>query len=185
MTVYLVHGWRSRGEYMDRLAIGLRGKGYAARVIKYGQTFWRGETEQASFDAVVQLTKAVRKGDVVIGHSNGCNVTHDALRVGLIAETCIFLSPALDESISSIDYMPTLRRVHVWFTKKDWAVWLAKFVPSSDWGAMGRYGYQGNDERFINRDWSQKIGGHSHWFDEHLPQEIDAQLKGDGYVDTL
>ncbi len=185
MTIYLVHGWRSRGEYMDQLAIGLRARGYAVRVIKYGRTFWRGETEQRSFDAVVQLVKVAKRGDVVIGHSNGCNIIHDASRVGLKAESCIFLSPALDEDIDSRDYPATFRRIHVWHTKRDWAVWFGRFLPNSDWGQMGRVGYQGNDERFVNRDWTNTIGGHSEWFDEHLPQEIDATLKGDGYEKNL
>lgn len=176
MTAYFVHGWRSRGDSMDRLMIECRALGLESMPIKYGRTFWRGQTEQKSFHAVVQLTKVVKPGDVVVGHSNAGNVIHDALRAGMQARMGILLSPALDADIDTSDYRATLEEMHVWYTSKDWAVRFARFVPHSDWGDMGAKGYIGDDERFTNTDYTSMIGGHCGWFSSNRIRNIAKHI---------
>lgn len=183
MTIYLVHGWWTRGESMDRLGLSLRSRGYRVRYLRYGKVFWRWRLIQRIFDALTGFLahhSDWQDGDVIVAHSNGCNIAHKAMRLGLAPSQCVFLSPALDECIHTDDYSPDVGKVHVWYTRRDFAVWLARFVLNSDWGAMGRYGYRGSDPRFCNHDWTHIISGHSGWFRnvDALAQDIHQQLNG-------
>lgn len=181
MTVFLIHGWWTRGEKLEKLGHALRARGHNVRLLRYGKHFWRWKLNKAVFEALSALLSHHsdwQSGDVIVAHSNGCNVAHKAMRLGLVPSQCIFLSPALDEDIATDDYAPEVGPIHVWHTSREWATWFAKWVPSSEWGAMGKFGYQGSDPRFFNRDWAPTIRSHSGWFKniERLAQDIHQQV---------
>lgn len=167
-TFWLIHGWRTRGRNMERLAAELRALGFKVRVIRYGRHFWRWHLLQGMFNALVALIgnrSKFQDGDVIVGHSNGANLSHKAMRLGLKPGMCIWLSPALDECLDTDDYADEISRIEVWHTKSDWAVRFAKLVWASDWGAAGAHGYQGSNPIIHNRDMTRTIRGHSGWFD--------------------
>lgn len=181
MTVWLIHGWWTRGEKLEKLGHSLRARGYTVRLLRYGKHFWRWKLNKAVFDAlsaVLSHHSDWQDGDVIVAHSNGANIAHKAMRLGLQPSQCIWLSPALDEDIATDDYGPGVGPIHVWHTTREWATWFAKWVPSSEWGAMGKYGYQGADPRFINRNWAPQIRSHSGWFKDvdRLASDIHEEL---------
>jgi hypothetical protein len=98
---------------------------------------------------IAEAIKSIaRKGDIGIGHSNGCAILAEAARRGAPFRGLVLIHPALDD-----DYLiaPQVEFVHVYHSEKDQAVWFAKLLRfNHPWGAMGRVGYTGSDSRYKN-----------------------------------
>jgi hypothetical protein len=98
---------------------------------------------------IAEAIKSIaRKGDIGIGHSNGCAILAEAARRGAPFKGLVLIHPALDD-----DYLiaPQVEFVHVYHSEKDQAVWFAKLLRfNHPWGAMGRVGYTGSDSRYKN-----------------------------------
>lgn len=137
----LVHGWRVRDPMrtIGRLIGPLAALGYSPLLLRYGYTLTPASTRHHTRKAAKNWAPRTTPGDVVIGHSNGCNLawelSHDADNR---ADAMVWINPALDP-----DCIPgrSVSRLLVLYNQADWAVGLASFLPFSIWGEMGRRGY--------------------------------------------
>lgn len=159
--IYLIHGFNvaNRGlETTDRLKEYIPG----AVDLDYG---WTGRVGvRVCNDKLAQIiAKMAEPNSIAIGHSNGCDIIHRATHHGAKFEKVIYLNPALDNDLTPGDYV---KWCHVWHSPSDGAVWLAKWIPFSSWGDMGKVGYQGSDPRMINHNIEEYIedAGHSDLF---------------------
>ncbi len=102
------------------------------------------------------LAKIIQPGDLLIGHSDGCNLIdkacHELSSLGPESVHCVYFNPALDRdtALSRI-----VSKCLVFFTKSDETVWLSKWLPFHAWGEMGRKGYKPSepsldDDRYEN-----------------------------------
>jgi hypothetical protein len=107
-----------------------------------------------------------------IGHSNGCAIIVNALRQGAKFTRIILVNPAL--KVDTV-FPPGDYEVLVISTENDRATKAARFfdgmpvlgwfVPDA-WGAMGTYGYKGNDPRIRNLFLTAVLEDHSDVWDE-------------------
>ena len=125
-------------------------------------------------DRIVEMTKLIGRPCVGIGHSNGCNILDLAAHKGANFSRLIYFSPALNRSTK---LAPQVKRCDVFHTASDLPTKLATFIPFSRWGRMGAKGYKGRDARYVNRDCSQMIKGHSGWFTEQGLKITEGYLK--------
>lgn len=109
-----------------------------------------------------KIANNINTGDYIIAHSNGCDITRIMLEMGVRPAGVVLLQPALDENteFADGDYW-----INVFFNEEDKATLMAKYFLwfNHPYGAMGRYGYQGNDTRVRNFDTLDLSGegGHS------------------------
>lgn len=175
MRFVLVHGFNVRdgGERsIDQLAGPLRDAGHEVDTDEadygyfglLGVRFFRGKRRQR---VIERLVGAFEKADCIITHSNGANFTqqaaaHMTMSSGLHV---VHLSPALN---MDTEPAPAIERQLVYHTMRDGWVRISRILPWHPWGAMGAYGYQGDDPRVRNRA-RPDVRGHSDWFrDEHV-----------------
>jgi hypothetical protein len=102
--------------------------------------------------------------EVVIGHSNGCALIHQALwhaeEFGCKGVRAVYISPALDRDAP---LSPCVTRADVLTTVHDKAVRLAALLPFHAWGSMGAKGPAGYEQRYIHHP-CPEVKGHSAWF---------------------
>lgn len=101
-----------------------------------------------------RLASIIQPGDLLIGHSNGCDLIdranwHLASMDKAPAVACIYLNPALDRDAP---LAPQVLGAWVMHTPSDRIVGIARRLLGSSWGSMGRDGYQGDshDGRYVN-----------------------------------
>jgi hypothetical protein len=165
VTVHLVHGYNiSDGgtNTTDKLIPYLAKAGYDTREHNYQFVNLTGLLQVRFCNgSVSEIVRAwTRDGDIGIGHSNGCAILAQAAAKGAPFHGLVFIHPALNE-----DYVvaPHVRWIHVYHSRKDWAVWFSKLLRfRHPWGAMGRVGFTGSDPRYTNIDISPY--GHSEIF---------------------
>lgn len=162
--VHIIHGIHQSegGTSTPALVIpNLEDKGYDIKVHNYGYVYalttrWR-NPERAAV-----ISRQICPGDIIIAHSNGCDITRLMLNAGIAPRGVIFLQPALD--VDTI-FPEGNYWINVFYNEQDKAVFLAKWFLwfHHPYGAMGRYGYQGNDLRVKNYDTLRLfgMGGHS------------------------
>jgi pimeloyl-ACP methyl ester carboxylesterase len=163
-TAHLLHGFNvadGGAGSIDRLKPYLEAGGYRVRDHDYGHFLFR----QVRFEngAVAEkVAAAVKKGDVGVGHSNGCAILMRAAALGAPFRGLVFINPALDEDCVAADHV---RFVHVYFNDGDYAVWFSRLLRfNHPWGAMGRVGFKGTDPRYVNIDCAPDVQGHSDIF---------------------
>lgn len=171
--IVLVHGWNVSDAGMnsvDRLAPALESLGYEVDTDEadYGFLTW----QMFSFIArvairpfvVQRLARAFKNADVIVTHSNGANFAHRALKqmpADSRPRLLIHFSPALNRKTRR----PRLvNRMVVFYTRSDWAVKLATFIPFHPWGRMGSHGPLLGDLHTVGYDHSDQTRGHSGWF---------------------
>lgn len=104
-----------------------------------------------------QLAELIRPDDLLIGHSDGCNLIdlacHELSSLGDESVNCVYFNPALDRdtALSRI-----VRKCLVFHTLSDRVVWISRFLLLHPWGQMGRKGYKAkrkelHDPRYRNR----------------------------------
>lgn len=109
-----------------------------------------------------KIAQLIDPGDKIIAHSNGCLITLLMLRMGIAPSTIALLQPALD-----VDTVFPLGnyKINVFYNNQDKATLLARWLLwfHHPYGAMGRYGHEGEDERITNYDTLKiaNVGGHS------------------------
>ena len=132
-------------------------------------------------NAINRIANALKDTDLVICHSNGANYCMKAL-----AKICnkkikvVFLSPALNRKHS---FNESFKKCLVMHTIDDRTVSLAKYMPFSSWGDMGKVGAKTDDYRVKNMTHDGIIKHHSDWFlDENIQRvvnTIEAFQKGE------
>lgn len=100
-----------------------------------------------------KLASLIRPGDVLIGHSDGCNLINMACwelasmdRKPKVA--CVYLNPALDKDTP---LAPQVQSALVMHSKSDRVVWISRFLAFHRWGEMGRVGYCEDQSRIDKR----------------------------------
>lgn len=148
----LVHGWNV-GDQGQGTTGGLRPHleraGY--QVFEYN-TGWRflsgirfGHERRAK-----RLARMIQPGDLLIGHSDGCNIINRACwHLAASGEhkpaAVVYLNPALDRDTQ---LAPQVQGALVFHTRSDNVLWLAQKLPLHPWGGMGRYGYRENNPTY-------------------------------------
>lgn len=136
-------------------------------------------------------SRSFGKEAFAVGHSNGCAIIVQAMRQGAKFKSVLLINPALNVNC---EFPPGDYTVTVIHTKHDSAVRAARFfdalpvleflVPDI-WGAMGAIGYQGEDPRIENLDWSDLLKGHSHIFDPEIMDVVGTILAMNLYVEAV
>jgi hypothetical protein len=96
-----------------------------------------------------KLLSICKSEDTIYAHSNGCAIVARALKIGLKVKNIVFIHPALDvddERLLTKNY----KKLVVFYSHKDTATWLAKWLPFHNWGAMGTYGCKLDNKRIVN-----------------------------------
>ncbi len=180
-TVFIVHGYNVRDpRRLFRLASFFEAEGVPVIRVDYGWTGFLLGLLRVRFITpreAIRLVDEVRPGDIGLGHSNGCAVLHKACELGAPFERLIYLNPALRSD--SIPENPYLQRMYALATPDDMAVlageWLRRLSPlrlfgkQTPWGAMGRWGYTGDDPR-----------GRTVWLHRALGLRPDAKVGHSG-----
>jgi len=166
--VILVHGFNVRDNgkgTTDGLRIYFESEGF--EVIEF-DTGWRGlaGVRLGNKRRARKLAKMAQSGDVLIGHSDGCNLINMACwnlfdDDDVLPACVVYLNPALNNSTC---LAPGVEGALVFHTPSDWVVSIARFLPFHPWGNMGNTGYQGEDTRYMNCAYEHlgiKSPGHS------------------------
>ena len=90
-----------------------------------------------------RLARSILPGDLLIGHSNGCDLIdranwYLACMAAPPAVACMYLNAALDRDAP---LAPQVLSTWVFHTQSDRVVGLARRLIGSRWGSMGRDGY--------------------------------------------
>lgn len=126
-----------------------------------------------------------------IGHSNGCAIIIHAIRQGAKFKSVLLINPALNIDLV---FPPGDYTVTVVHTRHDSAVKAARFFDGLPligalfpdiWGAMGAYGYTGDDPRVLNLDYTELSKDHSHIFEEEVMSVVGNQLAAQLYPEAL
>lgn len=157
--VILVHGYNVRDDgagTTGRMAKPLRAKG-VSEVIEFNPG-WRGliKVRVSNQRRAQQLANLIQQGDLLIGHSDGCNLIdkacHELTSFHPGKVNCVYFNPALDRDTA---LSPIVSKCLVFHTESDKVVWISKHLPFHPWGAMGRRGYKAerdtlHDDRYLN-----------------------------------
>ena len=132
-------------------------------LIKTNYLYWIGNT-------IDRITNALKDADLIICHSNGANYCMKALRRYCNKKAkIVFMSPALNKHHA---FNESFDKCLVMHTKDDRIVSLAKYLPFSSWGIMGKVGATTTDPRVSNIDHTGTIKKHSDWFIEKHRQAV-------------
>lgn len=141
------------------------------------------------------LAPLLKDGDDVITYSNGAAVVRRALlQTDAVIDTWVIIGGALPRDF---EVPPNVRRVIVLYSDDDIAVLLGllwtwinpvSWFLGHDWGALGRYGYTGDDPRVEN--WRGRQGRrHLGWFDRdsvtYWGPRIARGIRGESIAQTV
>lgn len=165
-VVILIHGYNvdNYEETVGKLRKPFEALGYYVEFLNYGYEPVTWKITKRNPDIAKRLADRVgywQNKDFtvdIVGHSNGCAITHLATeKHGIKVNVCVAINPALtaDKNPSS-----NAELVQVWHNKGDKAVvlgkWLSWLIPwarnARPWGQQGKIGYQGKDKNVINFD---------------------------------
>lgn len=148
-TIHLVHGFNVRDNgkgTTDTLRPYFEALKYTVIEHDFGYRFLLG-VRFGNAKRARELAGKLKPGDILVGHSDGCNIITQALRHRCKEHgsgesyQCIFFNPALNRNTMQAD---NVCKVLVFCTPTDRVVWLAKFSQiNRPWGQMGRLGYRG------------------------------------------
>lgn len=158
---HIVHGFNVDDAGMsttDVLMLPLATLGYEPVQHDYG---WQGPIGTLLFNRSIAegIVPHVSKGDIGVGHSNGCAILSRVVEKGAQLDGLVFINPALDNDWTPPEHVKWVRVYH---STNDKAVQIAKYIPFVRWGDMGRVGYTGKDTRVQNIDISPYT--HSEFF---------------------
>ena len=129
-------------------------------LLRANYLYWIGDT-------IDRITNTLKDADLVICHSNGANYCMKALRKYCNKDIkIVFMSPALNRSHA---FNESFKECLVMHSEDDRVVSLAKYIPFSSWGDMGKVGAYTDDYRVKNMSHKGIIKHHSDWFiDKHI-----------------
>jgi len=165
--VILVHGFNvsdgGRGT-TGKLARKMESDGFEVHEFSTG---WRGlvGVRVSNKRRAQQLAARVKPGDILIGHSDGCNLIDQALHelssLHPSKVSTVYFNPALDRDTA---LAPIVTKCLVFHTESDKVVWISKWLAFHPWGEMGMKGYKAtkpclHDSRYENISY-ESIGHH-------------------------
>lgn len=154
MRVHLIHGIHTAGAGpISQFAPLLRARGFKVVDPDYG---WIAGLETRIVNPIIRgaIFPYIEPGDICIGHSNGCAIIYDLMKIGAPIQGAVFINAALEREIV---LPPAVRWLDVHFNKDDditIAAQIAEKLHLVDpvWGEMGHAGYLGTDKRIANFD---------------------------------
>ena len=112
-----------------------------------------------------------KPGDIWLSHSGGSYLEYLAMKdYGCEPSLVVWLSPAIRSNIS-LEFC-RFEHLHVYSNCLDKVIFLASLLPGHPYGAMGRRGYTGLDERIENHRY---MIDDETWLD-HCPWTVDGPL---------
>lgn len=160
--IHLIHGINTKDPYSNigKLEQPLLDAGYETNVYSYGKVrFWQARFKNK--DIATKLSTIIYPDDVLIGHSNGCEIIRRILDDGTKCKGVILINPALNRDTV---FGPGCDFIHVYHNHGDWVVALSRLLLLHPWGDMGRGGYTGTDQRVRNFNTAPLVKGHSEPF---------------------
>lgn len=162
--VYLIHGFNIKDDGAATTGTVkqlLQNHGYKVVEIHYG-FFHRMRVRLCNKGLAHAISSLVEPGSTCIAHSNGASIAFLATQYGAEWKNLTLVNPALNKNLKFPDQ---LENIQVWYAPHDKWTGLAKFIPNSIWGAMGRVGYKGElDNRVVQYDQEAILG---RFEDEH------------------
>lgn len=147
--IYLVHGFNVKdgGEgTLGALRPVLEGLGYEVVMVRYGWVF-RLRVRLCNSRLARVIGSMAEQRSIAIGHSNGCELIHEALSYGAPFKKVLYFNPALD---NDVDMSPQVDQFYVFYSDSDSATKWAKYIPFDPWGNMGNVGYKGTSTNVTN-----------------------------------
>jgi alpha-beta hydrolase superfamily lysophospholipase len=144
--IILVHGIHaSEGKSnVRKLVPPLQQAGFDTVVFEYG--FIRFFMARFLNDSLAKRLKSIAlPGDIIVAHSNGCDITHRAANSGADFGGVVFINPALDP-----DRTTRAPWADIYYNAGDHITWFAKLLPFHSWGEMGSIGYTGRAANHTN-----------------------------------
>jgi len=114
-----------------------------------------------------KIAPLIEPGDKIISHSNAGDITRIMLDMGILPSGIVLLQPALDTDtvFAEGEYW-----INIFYNEHDKATLFARMFLwfNHPYGAMGRYGYKGNDLRIKNYNTLAMfgVGGHSKCYEQ-------------------
>ena len=162
--VYLIHGFNVKDEgatTTGTIADLLVNKGFNVTQIHYGY-FFRLRVRLCNKGIAHTMAHLIEPGSTCIAHSNGASIAYLALQYGAQWKNLTLINPALD---NTLEFPEQLENIQVWYSPHDKWTGLAKYIPNSIWGNMGRVGYKGSlDDRLVQYNQEKILG---RFEDEH------------------
>jgi len=167
--VILVHGFNVKdggAGTTGRVAAKLREDPRIGEVVEFS-TGWRFllRVRISNNRRAQQLAALAKPDDILIGHSDGCNLIdkamHELASLHKAKVNCVYINPALDRdtALSAI-----VSKCLVFHTDSDMIVWISRFLIAHPWGEMGMKGYRAvkqclHDKRYQNISY-EALGHH-------------------------
>jgi len=173
-----VHGFNvsDRGEgSTDMLAPVLRKSGFNIYEADYGHLDLFG-VRHCNKHIAHMIARLAPKGAIGIGHSNGCAILQEVSNMDFNQFSgMVLINPALD---TRARFGKNLDFIHVYSTPSDYTVQLSAALVKHPWGAMGRKGYLGSDQRVQN--YYLPYAGHMGLFenfDDEYAREMSNRIR--------
>ena len=146
--VVLVHGiFAKEGQSnMRTLITPFAAAGFRVEMFEYGFTGVLGALVRNG-EYAKRLARCIEPGDVLVGHSNGCDLIRRTLNRVSSVRGAVYINPALES-----DAYTSAPWVDVYHNEGDHIVWWSKLIPCHPWGEMGATGYTGSAENHTNID---------------------------------
>lgn len=162
--IYLIHGFNVKDDgaaTVGTIRKGLEAHGYEVVEIHYG-FFHRVRVRLCNKGLAHAISSLIEPNSTVIAHSNGAAIAYLAAEFGAQWKNMTLVNPALDNALI---FPAQLENIQVWYAPHDKWTGLAKFIPNSIWGNMGRVGYKGViDDRVVQYNQEKILG---RFEDEH------------------
>ena len=151
--VILVHGFNVKDGgkgTTDGLRPYFEAKGFTVLEFDTGWRFLAG-VRFGNGKRARRLARMIRPGDILVGHSDGCNLInlaswHQSGAKGKPV-ACIYLNPALDRDTQ---LAPQVSAALVFYTRTDKIVAVANWLRFHPWGDMGRVGYIEKNQVYLD-----------------------------------
>lgn len=180
MTIHLIHGIHTAytDHKVSNLATYLKKSEANVKIPCYGYLL-AVESRTTNPRIVSTLLPYIEQGDIIVGHSNGCDIALELAIAGAPVAGMVFINAALERDIK----LPLqVNWLDVYFNDGDNITELAEIAAQLlltpvdiNWGQMGHAGYSGDDKRIVNLDCGNYaplpvVNGHGDLFsDINLP----------------
>ncbi len=126
-----------------------------------------------------RVARIIKKADLVVAHSNGCNYSMKALhRLAMPNTHFSFISPALNrkQPFNRLKF----KHIDVYYSPSDWVVWVSKFLIWHPFGNAGQKGFK-TDHKDVSQYEIERTS-HGEWFDP-LSLPTFTQMLADNYME--
>jgi len=184
--VILVHGIRviDKGQKsIGQLAEHFINAGHTVEMLDYGRFGLfapRWQNNGVAKKLADQVNSLADQGVpvIVVGHSNGCAITHMAgENHGARIHQAVYIAPALN---SNIKFPASFNSFLVFHNPKDWVVKLSAMLFAHYWGDMGAVGFTRFDHRGRNSNvltnFEQSSGSSHSYFDSFFAPLIVREI---------